>query len=379
MAALLSLDRLRETEASPSVGNSIGLLERNKRFIFEQMFAMGVACLLGLAGISNRRMSWGAANRAQLLGHPTRELIRSARRGVRHFKFWPGSSSLETKVASMPPKVASQKKVKSAYVSAPVQRAVRLLKHIVEGDPVENMSETAKAIKINRTTLLRLLHTLEMEGFIEHRQAGGGYQAGLVLLGLAAQTFFSQDLVQVALPILTRLAEQVGLSAHLGVLDGENVLYLLRRVPNVPLASNLRVGSRLPAHATAMGRILLAHLSDVEVAASVGRKLTRYSDRTSITLDALGKQLAEDRRAGMAWSHGDFDKDISAVATIVFDFSGSPVAAINVSGPVSVFADRTRRKEISDAVKAAGTEISRRLGWTGHFDGKRDDFPLSAE
>lgn len=279
----------------------------------------------------------------------------------------------------MPPKVASRKKVKSAYVSAPVQRAVRLLKHIVEGDPVENMSETAKALKINRTTLLRLLHTLEMEGFIEHRQAGAGYQAGLVLLGLAAQTFFSQELVQVALPILTRLAEQVGLSAHLGVLDGENVLYLLRRVPNVPLASNLRVGSRLPAHATAMGRILLAFLSDVEVAACVGRKLTRYSEQTSITLDALSKQLAQDRSAGMAWSHGDFDKDISAVATIVFDFSGSPVAAINVSGPVSVFTDRTRRKEISEAVMAAGTEISRRLGWTGRFDGKRDDVSLSAE
>jgi DNA-binding IclR family transcriptional regulator len=283
------------------------------------------------------------------------------------------------KVGNMPPKAASRKKVKSAYVSAPVQRAVRLLKHIVEGDPVENMSETAKALKINRTTLLRLLHTLEMEGFIERRQTGVGYQAGLVLLGLAAQTFFSQDLVQIALPILTRLAEQVGLSAHLGVLDGANVLYLLRRVPNVPLASNLRVGSRLPAHATALGRVLLAHLSDAEVAASVGKKLTRYSEQTAITLDALRRQLAEDRRAGMAWSHGDFDKNISAVAAVVFDFSGSPVAAINVSGPVSVFADRTRRKEISDAVKDAGDEISRRLGWTNSSDRKRDNLLLSAE
>src|ERR1700741_2098313 len=128
------------------------------------------------------------------------------------------------------------------YLAPPVQRAVRLIRHVAEGNPVLNMSETAKTLKINRTTLLRLLHTLEAEGFVE-RRAGGGFQIGLSLVELGARALFSQDLVQVAVPVLTRLAEALALSAHLGVLDGTDVLYLVRRTPNTPLASNIRAGS----------------------------------------------------------------------------------------------------------------------------------------
>jgi DNA-binding IclR family transcriptional regulator len=263
-------------------------------------------------------------------------------------------------------KTVSRTKVKSAYISAPVQRATRLLKHLFEGDPVENMSDTAKALKINRTTLLRLLYTLELEGFIERRSVGTGYQVGLTLLGLAAQAFFSQDVVQIALPVVTRLAEAVGLASHLAVLDGAEALYLLRRTPNVALTSNVRIGSRLPAHATAMGRIILAQMSDTAVSALLGgKKLARYSEQTVTTFGDLRKRLAEDRRAGIAWSEGDYEKNISAAAVAVFDFAGSPVAAINVSGPSSAFSDRVRRKKIADALRESGAEISSRLGWTG--------------
>ena len=87
-----------------------------------------------------------------------------------------------------------------------MQRAVRLIRHVAEGNPVLNMSETAKRLKINRTTLLRLLHTLEVEGFVERRPDGAGYQVGLALLEVGARALFSQDLVQVAVPVLTRLA-----------------------------------------------------------------------------------------------------------------------------------------------------------------------------
>src|ERR1700716_4455111 len=144
------------------------------------------------------------------------------------------------------------------YIAPPVQRAVRLIRHVAEGNAVLNMSETAKTLKINRTTLLRLLHTLELEGFVERRPNGAGFQMGLALLEVGARALFSQDLVQVAVPVLTRLAETLQLSSHLGVLDGTDVLYLVRRTPNTPLASNIRVGSRLPAHATNMGRMPLA-------------------------------------------------------------------------------------------------------------------------
>src|SRR5438876_12120024 len=84
------------------------------------------------------------------------------------------------------------------YISPPVQSAVRLIRHVAEGNTVLNMSETAKTLKINRTTLIRLLHTLEVEGFLERRANGAGFQVGLALLEVGARALFSQDLVQAA-------------------------------------------------------------------------------------------------------------------------------------------------------------------------------------
>ena len=267
----------------------------------------------------------------------------------------------------------------SPYIAPPVQRAVRLIRHVAEGNPVLNMSETAKALKINRTTLLRLLHTLEAEGFVERRPGGAGYQVGLSFLELGARVIFSQDLVQVAVPVLTRLAEELGLSAHLGVLDGTDVLYLVRRTPNTPLASNIRVGSRLPAHATTMGRMILAHMPQIEIERLyAGKELQHFSAHTSTTLAALQATAAKDLDAGIAWSDAYFEPGISSAAVAVFDFAGTPLGAINVSGPMGAFAGDERRALIGAKLRAAGMEISRRLGWIGADASQPNSIPLAA-
>jgi DNA-binding IclR family transcriptional regulator len=254
-----------------------------------------------------------------------------------------------------------------AYLSPPVQRAARLLRHIAEGDAVTNMARTGRALGINRTTLLRLLRTLEAERFIEPRGPDiPGWRIGPGLIGMAAQAFFSEDLVQVAVPVLTGLAEQLGLSAHLGVLDGREVVYLIRRTPNLAFASNIRVGSRLPAHAANMGRIILAHLPPARVAALYAdAAMPAATPHTPTSPDDLRARLAADREAGLAWSDGHYERGIGSVAAAVFDAAGGPVAAINVSGPTAAFAGERRRAQIGAAVGAAAGEISRRLGWHG--------------
>jgi DNA-binding IclR family transcriptional regulator len=251
-----------------------------------------------------------------------------------------------------------------AYLSPPVQRATRLLRRIAEGDAVTNMSRTARELDISRTTLLRLLHTLEAERFIESRSEGG-WRIGTALIGLAARAF-SEDLAEAAQPVLTRLADALGLSAHLGVLDGREVVYMVRRTPNHSFASNIRVGSRLPAHAANMGRIILAHLPEAEV-----RRL--YADapmpastaHTATTLEGLLARLAADRTGGLAWSEGHYEPGIGSVAAVVRDAAGRPVAAINVSGQVAGFERVEDRTRIGAAVADAAAEISARLGWTG--------------
>jgi len=253
-----------------------------------------------------------------------------------------------------------------AYVSPAVQRAARLLRHIAEGDSVTNISRTARQLGINRTTLMRLIETLEAERFIEARSEGSGWQIGVGLIGLTAQAFFSEDLVQIAVPVLARLAESLTLSAHLGVLDGRDIVYLVRRVPNNAFASNIRIGTRLPAHAANMGRIILAHLPPERVDRLYsGIMLNAVTPRTAVTLVQLHAQIAADRAAGLAWSDGNYEAGISSVAAAVFDATNSPVAAVNASGQTNDLTGLARRNQISAHVRAAANEISQRLGWRG--------------
>jgi DNA-binding IclR family transcriptional regulator len=253
-----------------------------------------------------------------------------------------------------------------SYIAPPVQRAVRLLRHIADGDPVASVSETSKALKINRTTLLRLLHTLEAEGFVQRRNGESGYQVGLSLITLSARVIFSQDMMRVADPILASLAEAVEMSAHLGVLDDAYVLYVLRRTPNAPLASNIRIGSRLPAHATTMGRAILAYMNTPDVDEIFrGKPLLRFSANTPTTMGELHAALKQARRDGFVWSMGFFEPSIGSAAVPVLDFAGAPVAALNVSGPLDLFRDKSRRRLIKQELSAAGLEVSQRLGWPG--------------
>lgn len=252
------------------------------------------------------------------------------------------------------------------YIAPPVQRAVRLLRHLAEGDNAENLSRTAKALNISRTTLLRILCTLEAERFIEKRRDGKGYCLGPGFIGIAAQAFSGQDLVQIAMPILARLSETLGLSSHLGVLDGRDVLYLIRQAPNIHLASNIRIGSRLPAHATTMGRIMLAHLRDGELERLFGNvSLQAVTSKTPTSLQSLKIQLEADRALGLAWSESNYELGISSFAAPVFDHTGEVVAAINVTGPNGAFpVEGGRRGRIGETLRLAARDISERLGFT---------------
>ncbi len=259
----------------------------------------------------------------------------------------------------------SDKAQAPSYSVPPVERAIRLLQAISDGETVTNLKRTALAIGINRTTLMRLLHTLEAARFIEPIPNGNGYRIGLGLVGLAARASYSQDLMQSATPIVTHLAETVGLSSHLAVLDGTDALFLLRQVPNVPLASNIQPGSRIPAYATTLGRIILAYWPPERVTELFRDvKFRSFSEHTPRSLKSFHAILAADRAAGYAWSDGHYTPGVCSAGFAVFDRTGKPVASINVTGPQLLFKETARRRErVIEALRAAAHELSSRLGY----------------
>ncbi|MGD9863105.1 MAG: IclR family transcriptional regulator [Pseudodonghicola sp.] len=253
------------------------------------------------------------------------------------------------------------------YSVPPVERAFRLLRHIAAGNRCRNSSKTAKEIGINRTTLIRLLATLETERMIEQLPEEGGYRLGTGLIALATQALNDRGIIPTARPVLKALAQRLGLSAHLGVREGREIVYLARETPVSHLASSVREGSRLPAHATTIGRILLADLPPAELRELYqGQALEAFTDKTRTTLDELQSQLEADRARGMSWSVANFEHDIGSAAVAVHDHLGHAIGAINVTGHASVFAeDSPIVGEIETELKAAAREISEALGYRG--------------
>lgn len=252
-----------------------------------------------------------------------------------------------------------------AYLISPVQRALKLLDFVAGGGSTTQPSRIARVLGINRVTLARLLDTLEHEGMIEPSPEGAGYQIGSRFLAMAAAALGDRDLLRLAQPILAGLAAELQFSAHLAVLSGDQIVYLLQELPDTLLVSNVRAGSRLPAHVTAPGRILLAALPAQERRRLLGLgPLEAAAGLAPTTHDALERMIEEDAAQGCAWSFSGYEKGVDACAAAVHDRLGRVVAAISVAGPDSRFDARTRSRTAKAVIDAAHL-LSKMLGRRG--------------
>lgn len=264
----------------------------------------------------------------------------------------PGAQTNVTQETNMP-----------AYAVPPVERAIKLLRYIGDGNTCRNLSTVSRDLKINRTTLIRLIHTLLDQHMIEELAEKAGYRLGVGLVTLGAQAIQGRDLVRICQPVLQHLSETTGMSAHLGVLDGADIVYLSRVAPNSHLVSNIHAGARLGAHASSIGRAILAQMDQGRIAALLkDAPLTAVTPKTPTTLAAVLQQAQADHAKGFAWSVGNFEAGIGSCGAAIFDHSGAVVGALNVSGPDSRFTDPSGSAAISAAVCQAAQDASTRLG-----------------
>ena len=254
----------------------------------------------------------------------------------------------------------------SRYLVPGLVRGLRLLELFDRARPEWNLSELSAAAGLPRSTTYRLVVTLTQLGYLENAHSRKTYRLSARVLNLGFEYLGSQELVEVAHAPLERLGARTGGSTHLGVLDGTDVVYLLRIAGPSRLVSNVRVGTRLPAHATVMGRALLANHSTDALRARFGdAPLAAATRETATTLDALEAQLSEVRARGYALSVAGFEAGISSVGAPVLNAGGDIVAAINITGPDSQFGRDRLLAEVVGPVCDTAEEISRRLGWSG--------------
>jgi DNA-binding IclR family transcriptional regulator len=225
------------------------------------------------------------------------------------------------------------------------------------------LSDMAAAIGVTRSAAFRLVYTLDRLGFLSHDARSRSYALGPQVLRLGYGWLSARDLPEIAAPVLEALRDRTGWSAHLGVLEERDVVYLVRAASRRGLASVVQVGTRLPAHATAMGRVLLAGLPEAALRALyAGAALERFGPQTATSLPQLLARLREDRAAGSVLHLGGFEAGIAAVAAPVHDVTGRVIAAVNLSGPALPGVEDALRGRLREALLGAAAEISQALG-----------------
>lgn len=253
----------------------------------------------------------------------------------------------------------------SRYMVPGLERGLRLLCEFSREEPALTGAELARRLGAPRSTVFRLLMTLEAMGFVERADDARTYRLGLAVLRLGFEYLASQGITELAQPVIERIRDVSSRSTNLVVRDGRDIVYVQRAAPASPFASSISVGTRLPAHATVLGQLLLGDLSLSQLRRLYPEsRLEAFGVGTPKTAEALFDRVQALRREGFGVSEGGFEPNISSVASAVFDAEGHIVAVIGVVVPNgAIAADECDR--LVELVRDGARHLSELLNYPG--------------
>jgi DNA-binding IclR family transcriptional regulator len=224
-----------------------------------------------------------------------------------------------------------------------------------------HLSEIVEKVGISRPTAYRFLQTLRKYGLVSRDEATGNYRLGAKILVLGAQMNGAVDLRKRALPLMQRLVEKTGLTAHLGVRDDNCIVYIDKVEGREPIRLATGVGWRSQIYSTGLGKAILAYLPQQALDSIVARGLQPCTPKTLVTRDALLRELESVRSRGYAVDNEENELGVRCVGAPVFDHTGSVVAAMSVSGTTFQI-PRKGSAAIGRIVHAATSELSEAFG-----------------
>ncbi len=224
-----------------------------------------------------------------------------------------------------------------------------------------SLEQLAAELKLNKTSLLRIVRTLEKERFLLRREQG--YRLGPRVLELANVYLSTLSVHRVARVYMEALARACQQTVSLAILEGTEVVYIAIERTQREVGIQSEIGGRHPAHATALGKVMLAGLPDEEVRSRYqGAPLRRLTHRTIVEFDTLLERLHEVRAKGFAVDDEERGIGIRCVAAPIYDRNGLVVAGLSLAGPIFHMTDEILPSYRRQLLSAVG-ELSRELGY----------------
>ncbi|MGD9863401.1 MAG: IclR family transcriptional regulator C-terminal domain-containing protein [Pseudodonghicola sp.] len=217
---------------------------------------------------------------------------------------------------------------KSTDIIASLAKGLRVLECFGADSPRLSIAEAAARTGLDRATARRCLLTLHDSGYADYDGKFFTLTPRALRLGMGALT--ALPLPQIVQPWLDQLTEQIGQSCSVSILDGAEIVYLARAAQRRVMSIGLMPGSRLPAHCTSMGRVLLAALPEPQARAIV--EASDLTPRTPFSLtdpDEIMARLAQIRRDGYALNDQEIEPGLRSLAVPLIDARGRVVAALN--------------------------------------------------
>jgi DNA-binding IclR family transcriptional regulator len=247
-----------------------------------------------------------------------------------------------------------------------LERGLKILTEFSPREPVLGAPELSKRLKIPRTTVFRLLQTLESLGFLERADKDRNYRLGVAVLRLGFEYLSSLELTDLGLPIIEALRNDTGLTSHIVIRDGRDVVFVAKAQSHAPIFSSVKVnvGTRLPAHATTHGQVLMGDMTLDDLKKLYPEpELERFTKQTPATIDDLYERIRDDAKRGYVVSESSFERGISVVSAPVRNDTGRIVAVITTTIPRHEIDASLLDSGLIDKVRRAADELSQRLNF----------------
>ncbi len=244
-----------------------------------------------------------------------------------------------------------------AYIVQPVYKALQLLDCLAAEQRALSLKEISYLSGFPKATTYKYLCTLQVSGLVARDDSTNLYRLGARLWELGQLVGGQLDVCKVALPHMQQLRDQFNETINLGVLEGQEVVYVEMVESRLSLRMQARLGSRDPAYSTAIGKAILSRLPAEQWQHHLPRQLTRRTRHTLTSLEALQLDLRQTRARGFARDCEENEAGARCVSAPILDARHVPVAAISLSAPAMRFEDGLE-PAVAKAVVASAAAIS---------------------
>jgi DNA-binding IclR family transcriptional regulator len=235
-----------------------------------------------------------------------------------------------------------------------LERGLAILEVLGRSRAGLSLSQLTRHLSLPKSSVHCLLRTLQAAGYLYRDNSSGKYRISLRICELARQALNGMSLREQARPSLKALAEQTGLTVHMAVLEQGSCVLIEKVTPPGAVRTATWVGKQLGLHCTALGKALIAHLPETEVARLVTEHgLIRYNDNTIRSVNQLHRELALVRQRGYALDDEEEEIGVRCIGASVFNGTAEVVASLSLAGPTTQIDDEALRRLTGLVVGAA--------------------------